>query len=140
VQAFAVREALSAAQRGHDLVVVDLPRRLDPVLEEVVSRCDHVFVVVQPTVVAIASTARICGRLGADRAVSLVVRRPGIDAREVGKVIGLPVATEMADQRGLGEAIDLGAGPVRSFRGPLGRAALHALDGVRDSLSARIPA
>jgi hypothetical protein len=33
----------------------------------------------------------------------------------------------MADQRGLAEAIDLGLGPVRSRRGPLGRAALEVL-------------
>ena len=29
LQAFAVREVLSAAQRGHDVVVVDLPRAVD---------------------------------------------------------------------------------------------------------------
>ena len=34
----------------------------------------------------------------------------------------------MADQRGLAEAIDLGLGPVRSRRGPLGRAAAEVLD------------
>ncbi len=127
VQAFAVREALSAAQRGHDLVVVDLPRRVDQVLEEVVSRCDHVFVVVHPTVVGIASAARVCARLGGPGSTSLVVRRPGVESGEVGRAIGLPVSVEMADQRGLAEAIDLGAGPVRSWRGPLGRAAAAAL-------------
>jgi secretion/DNA translocation related CpaE-like protein len=140
VQAFAVREALSAAQRGHDVVVVDLPRRIDAVLEEVVSRCDHLFVVVQPTVVGIASAVRVCSRVGSDRAMSLVVRRPGIDAREVGRVIGLPVAVEMSDQRGLAEAIDLGAGPVRSFRGPLGKAAGAALNDVRQAIAPRASA
>ena len=34
-----------------------------------------------------------------------------------------PVVAAMADQRGLAEAVDLGLGPVRSRRGPLGRAA-----------------
>jgi secretion/DNA translocation related CpaE-like protein len=140
VQAFAVREALSAAQRGHDLVVVDLPRRVDTALEEVVSRCDHVFVVVRASVVGIASATRVCARLGHDRTMSLVIRGPGIDARAVSRVIGLPVAVEMSDQRGLAEAIDLGAGPVRSFRGPLGRAAGEALIGVRNALARGIPA
>ena len=42
-------EALSAAQRGHDTVVLDLPRR-DPLVEEVIARCDRLFVVVVPTV------------------------------------------------------------------------------------------
>ncbi len=127
LQAFAVREAMSAAQRGHTVVAVDLSRRVDPVIEEVASRCDHVFVVVQATVAGVASTARICARLGRDRAMSLVVRRPGIEAREVAEVVGVPVTVEMADQRGLTESIDLGAGPVRSIRGPLGRAAARAL-------------
>jgi hypothetical protein len=33
----------------------------------------------------------------------------------------------MGDQRGLAESIDLGLGPVRSRRGPLGRAASAVL-------------
>src|SRR6478736_1119142 len=41
LQAFAVREALSAARRGHDTVVVDLPRGWDALTEEVVTRRDH---------------------------------------------------------------------------------------------------
>ena len=44
----AVREALSAARRGHDTVVVDLPRSADPVVDEVLARCDRVLVVVTP--------------------------------------------------------------------------------------------
>jgi len=135
LQAFAVREALSAAQRGHDVVVVDLPRRVDPLIEEVASRCDHVFVVVRPSVPGIAAATRVRAGLGADRSLSLVVRRPGIEAREVGRVIGLPVAVEMADQRGLAEALDLGAGPMRTARGHLGRAAAQALELVTRSPS-----
>jgi hypothetical protein len=41
------------------------------------------------------------------------------------------VIAEMPDQRGLGESIDLGLGPVRSPRGPLGRTALRVLDALR---------
>ncbi len=140
LQAFAVREALAAAQRGHDLVVVDLPRRLDPLLDEVVSRCDHLFVLVQPSVVGIASAARTCARLGGDRVVTLVVRRGAIDAGEVARIVGVPDAVELADQRGLAEAIDLGAGPVRARRGPLGRVASQSLRRARGGLVARVPA
>ncbi len=50
LQAFAVREALSAARRGHAHVVVDLPRSADPLVEEVGARCDVLLVVVVPTV------------------------------------------------------------------------------------------
>ena len=39
--AFAAREALSAAERGHDTVVLDLPRASDAVIEEAVARCER---------------------------------------------------------------------------------------------------
>jgi secretion/DNA translocation related CpaE-like protein len=128
LQAFAVREALSAAQRGHDTVVLDLPRCRDDLMEEVVSRCDKVLVVTAPTVAGVASAARVCagfpdlGRLG------LVVRGSGADPRDVARVVGAPVIAEMPDQRGLAESIDLGFGPVRSRRGPLGRTSIGVLD------------
>ncbi len=60
----AVREVLSAARRGHDTVILDLPRGADPVVDEVVSRCDLTLLVLRPTVVGVASAARLRSRLG----------------------------------------------------------------------------
>lgn len=131
LQAFAVREALSAAQRGHDLVVLDLPRTADPLVDEVATRCDRVLVVVTPTVAGIASAGRLCARLADPTRVRLVVRGSGIEPEEVARATGVPVVTRMLDQRGLAEAIDLGLGPVRSRRGPLGRAAGEVLATLR---------
>ena len=125
LQAFAVREALSAAQRGHDLVVLDLPRAADPVIDEVAARCDRLLVVVVPTVAGVASAVRLCTRLADPSRLRLVVRGNGIESRDLARVTGVPVVARMSDQRGLGEAIDLGLGPVRSRRGPLGRAAVE---------------
>jgi hypothetical protein len=48
----------------------------------------------------------------------------------VGRLLQLPVLATMADQRGLDEAIDLGAGPLRSRRGPLARAARAVADAL----------
>src|SRR5207237_9117661 len=62
LQAFAVRNAVAAAQRGHDTVVIDLPRTVDAVVEELVARCDRVFVLTVPTVAGLASAARLCAR------------------------------------------------------------------------------
>jgi hypothetical protein len=45
----------------------------------------------------------------------------------VARLTTVPVAAQMPDQRGLEEAIDIGLGPVRSTRGPLGRTALGVL-------------
>jgi secretion/DNA translocation related CpaE-like protein len=131
LQAFAVREALSAAQRGHDTVVLDLPRRRDDLLEEVVARCDKVLVVTAPTVSGVASAARVCAGFSDTRQLGLVVRGTGADSRDVARVVGAPVIAEMPDQRGLGESIDLGLGPVRSPRGPLGRTGVRVLDALQ---------
>jgi hypothetical protein len=62
LQAFAVRKRIAAAQRGHETVVVDLPRSVDPLVEELVARCDQVFVLTVPTVAGLASAVRLCAR------------------------------------------------------------------------------
>lgn len=128
LQAFAVREVLSAARRGHDLVVVDLPRTADPVVDEVAARCDRLLVVVVPTVAGVASAIRTCARHPDPTSVRLVLRGSGIEPAAITRATGIPVLARMADQRGLGEAIDLGLGPVRSRRSNLGRAAVEVLD------------
>lgn len=133
LQAFALRESLSAAQRGHELVVLDLARHPDPLIDEVASRCDRVLVMVLPTVPGLASAARLCARFSKSAPLNVVVRGHGVDPLEIGEVTEVPVLTSMADQRGVGEAIDLGAGPLRSGRGPLARAAALVLRDLADS-------
>ncbi len=129
LQPFAVREAVAAARRGHDTVVLDLPRSADALVDELLARCDAVLLVVVPTLVGVASAARLAARL--DHAdLGLVVRGHGIDEREVRRATGLPIAATMPHQRGLGECIDLGLGPVRSARGPLGRTCVALLDRI----------
>jgi secretion/DNA translocation related CpaE-like protein len=127
LQPFAVREALSAARRGHDLVVVDLPRAPDPLVDEVAARCDRVLITVGTTVAGVAAASRTRGRFADHPSLALVVRGGDLDDEAVARVVGAPVVVRMADQRGLAESIDLGLGPVRSRRGRLGRAALAVL-------------
>lgn len=119
----ACREAVAAGRRGHDLVVLDLPRAGDELVADLAGRCDLVLVVVVPAVAAVASAQRTCRRLGETEALRLVVRDSGLDPDEVARVTGVPVAARLPDQRGLSEAVDLGLGPVRSPRGPLARTA-----------------
>lgn len=121
------REALAAARRGHDAVVVDLPRAVDGVSAELADRCDRVLVVVTATVTGVASATRWVSRFPERSRLRLVVRGSATDPDFVAQAIGLPVAAAMPDQRGLEEAIDLGLGPIRSRRGPLGRAASTVL-------------
>ncbi len=134
LQAFAVREVLSAGRRGFGTVVVDLPRHHDAVVEEVVGRCDHLVLVSTLTVPGASAAARVAARLpeGSTRR-HLVTRggRAGVSPESVSRLLGVPLVAAMADQRGLDEAVDLGAGPTRSSRGVLARAArsvLAALD------------
>jgi len=122
-----VREVLSAARRGHDTVVVDLPRAGDAVTEELADRCDQVLLVVVASVTGIASAGRLVARFGDPSRLRLVVRGGGAEPDAVAGAVGVPLLTAMGDQRGLAEAIDLGLGPVRSRRGPLGRAARAVL-------------
>jgi secretion/DNA translocation related CpaE-like protein len=134
LQAFAVREALSAARRGHDTVVVDLPRGPEALVDEVASRCDQVLVTVVATVAGVAAAVRTCGRFPDPRVLGLVLRGSAVDDASVARVVGAPVLARMSDQRGLSESIDLGLGPVRSRRGPLGRAATSVLAQVGERL------
>ncbi|MFN8195490.1 MAG: septum site-determining protein Ssd [Nocardioidaceae bacterium] len=126
----AVREVLSAGRRGHDVVVVDLPRAGDAMTEELVARCDELVVVSRPTVLGLAATARLCSR---HPTVSrcVVVRGRGPAESEVAAVTGVDRVVVMPDQRRLDELVDLGAGPVPGRRGPLWRAARAVLGDAR---------
>ncbi len=126
LQAFAVREVLSAGRRGFDAVVVDLPRHRDALVDETISRCDHVVLVSTLTVPGVSSAARVAHRLPESTpARHLVTRggRAGVAPESVSRLLRIPLLAAMSDQRGLDEAINLGAGPARSGRGALARAA-----------------
>jgi secretion/DNA translocation related CpaE-like protein len=126
----AVREALSAARRGHDLVVLDLARHQGRLLEELAARCDHLVVVAPATVVGAAATARLLEHLPESGARHLALRRGSVPAADMARATGVPVLVEVPEQRRLAEAVDLGLGPVRSRRSRLARAARFVLDVV----------
>lgn len=125
-----VREVVSAAQRGSSLVVADLPRYLDPAVEELLRRCDHLVVVTTLTSPAVASAAQLVAQvLPVVPRAHLVARGPvsALDAEEVAQALGMPLAAAMTDQRRLSESVELGLGPLQSRRGPLARAARETL-------------
>ncbi len=133
LQAFAMREVLSAGRRGFEAVVVDLPRHRDAVIEEAITRCDHVVLVSTLTVPAVTSAARVAHRLpevSPERHLVTRGTRAGVTPEAVSRLLRMPLLAAMSDQRGLDEAIDLGAGPARSRRGALARAARTAADSL----------
>lgn len=131
LQPFAVREAMSAAARGHDTVVLDLARNGGDLAEELMARCQHLVVLVRASVPGLASAARFVAGARETGPVTLVLRGNGVDAAEAGRVVGAPVAVAMSDQRGLDECFDLGVGPIRSKRCVLARAAEETLGLLR---------
>ncbi len=124
-QAFAVREALSAATRGHEVVVADLARS-GSLSREVAERADAVLVVARPSLSGLAAAARVVSGLQAAPRIGIVVRGRA-EQRAVAQVLGAPVVASMTDQRGLDEAVDLGRGPGWSPRSVLARTARQAL-------------
>ena len=135
-----VRECLSAARRGHDVVVVDLPRGEGSSVADAVSRCDLLAVVTTPSVCGVAAAAGLVRILDPPARSGLVVRGTGLDPAEVAEVTGLPVLAEMRDQRRVAESVDLGLGPVRSRRGPLSRAAAQVLGQALGQVPTRVAA
>lgn len=135
LQAFAVREALSAARRGHDTVVVDLPRTSDRLVDEVAARCDRLLVVTVGSVLGVSAAARMRARFADHPAVGVVLRGETVDAADVESVVRLPVVVQMRDQPRLSEALDLGLGPLRSRRGPLARAVAAVLGAPAEAVA-----
>jgi Flp pilus assembly CpaE family ATPase len=117
---------LSAARRGNDVVVVDVPRALDDLTAEVVTRCDNVLVVTMPSLPGVASAGRLVAALRPlNGSLGVVVRRcrGACSTDQVSAALGLPVVAEVAHQRRLVEQVHLGLGPVHEQRSPLARAA-----------------
>jgi hypothetical protein len=78
----------------------------------------------------VSAAVRLCGSFPDPGRLGLVVRGSGVEDDAVASLVRAPVLVRMSDQRGLAEAIDLGFGPVRTRRGPLGRAAAGVLAGL----------
>jgi secretion/DNA translocation related CpaE-like protein len=131
IPAPAMQALLSAGVRGSDLVVVDLPRRLDDAARCALDVAAVVLMVVPAEVRAAAAAARVA----ADVALScsdlrVVVRGPapsGLDGPAVAGALGLPLAGWLRPEPGLARALERGEPPARRGTGPLATFALEFL-------------
>jgi secretion/DNA translocation related CpaE-like protein len=118
-----MREVIAAGQRGNDMVVIDLPRRLDPATEEALTVASTTILVVPAEVRAIAAATRVKTLIAPlSREVQTVVRAPGvsgIDAPSVASALGLELLGSMRTDPAVAESVDRGFGPCRRGRGPL---------------------
>jgi secretion/DNA translocation related CpaE-like protein len=128
----AMATVLRAGQRGHELVIVDAPRRLDEAANEALARSSLVLLLVPAEVRAAASASRVAAGLELVAPdVRVVVRGPapsGLPAEVVASSLGLPLVGEMEPEPGIDTALEHGDPPARRGRGPLARFCDQFLD------------
>ncbi len=122
----AVRAVLAAGRRRGGAVVVDLPRRCDAEVAEVLRQLDLVLLLVPKELRALASARKVAASLGAlTPDVRLLVSGPPLpaatelDTAEVVRLLGLPFVGEVPWEGGLGRVQATGRPP--GSRGPLAR-------------------
>lgn len=123
ISAPAMEALLPAAQRGADLVVVDLPRRLDDAAASAAARAATILLVVPAEVRAAAAAVRVAATMSSYcEDVRVVVRGPApgrLDAAVVADSLALPLAGWLRPEPGLAAALERGDAPAIRGRGPL---------------------
>ncbi len=106
---------VGAAQRGAEVVVVDLPRSWDEAATEALLLCDAVLLVVPSHVRAVAAARSLLSELqamcGDIRVVVREVPRSDVSSETITNALDLPLAGIIPDQRGLVRAVNDGLGP-----------------------------
>ncbi len=131
----AAHAVIEAAAREGDLVVLDLPRRLDEVTRTALRLADRILLVVPAEVRAAAAAGRLAAEvetLTGD--LRIVVRGPaptGLAAEAVADALDLPLAGRLRAEPGLAAALDRGLIPPIRPRGPLATFCRHLTADVR---------
>jgi secretion/DNA translocation related CpaE-like protein len=119
----AMATALDAGRLGRDLVVVDLPRRLDDASVLALSAADRGFLLVPAELRACAAANRVAAvAVPHCPTLSVVARGPapgGLKGRDVASALGLPLAGWLRAEPGLASALERGEPPAREGKGPL---------------------
>ena len=135
-----VREVVSAARRGSDLVVLDVPRDLErPGVTDALCVADLVVVCARTSVLPVVAAGRVVSAVTGVGVPVGVVARTGIgsvDPLDVAETLGLPLLAEVATRRRVEELLDLGLGPAGSPWSPLTRAARDVLAALRAEVAA----
>jgi secretion/DNA translocation related CpaE-like protein len=132
-----VAEAVDAARRSGDLVVVDLPRRVGDAEAAVLARSRRVLLVVPSSVRAAAAGSLVAAAVEPYTAdVRVVVRGPvaaGCDAEAVADALMLPLEGELGAEPGLAAALEAGEGLALRRRGPLATLSRRVLADVLET-------
>ncbi|MEV6349812.1 septum site-determining protein Ssd [Actinoplanes sp. NPDC051851] len=123
VPAEAMAATLDAARRGRDVIVADLPRRLDDAAVLALQAADRALLVVPAELRAAASAGRTLSQLTPHcDDIAAVVRGPApgnLKAREIAAALGLPLAGTLRPEAGLCHAMERGHPPAADGRGSL---------------------
>jgi secretion/DNA translocation related CpaE-like protein len=118
-----MRSIVAAGQRGYHLVVIDVPRRLDPSAEEALVRADHTLLVLRSDVPGVAAARRLtrhanplAQRVGV---VAVSAGRGGIPGELAADALSLPLTATVRTDHRLPRDLDEGLGLMSRRRGPL---------------------
>ena len=119
----AMATTIDAGRRGRDVIVADLPRRLDDAGVLALECADRAVLVVPAELRATAAATRVARTVLTHRAdLSVVVRGPApgrLRPRDVASALGLPLAGALRPEPALCQAIEHGHAPAASGKGPL---------------------
>jgi secretion/DNA translocation related CpaE-like protein len=121
--AAAMAAVLDAGRRARDVVVVDLPRRLDDAAVAALAGADHTLLVVPAELRATAAATQVAKAAALHcPQLSVVVRGPApgnLPAAEVARSVGFPLAGLLPPEPGLVRGLEHGQAPAAAGRGPL---------------------
>lgn len=119
----AMTAVLEAGRHARELVLLDLPRRLDEAAVVALQAADRALLVVPAEVRAVTSAARVAAAAGPHcRDLQLVVRGPSpgrLTAQEISGSLQLPLAGTLRPEVGLPASLEGGVPPAMTGRGPL---------------------
>ena len=123
VPAEAMAATIEAGRNGRDLVVVDLPRRLDDAALLALQSADRTLLVVPAELRATAAAGRVAAAIGEHcRSLQVIVRGPTpgrLTATEIASSLRLPLAGVLRPEPRLAASLERGDTPAGSGRGPL---------------------
>ncbi|MEU8250151.1 septum site-determining protein Ssd [Nonomuraea sp. NPDC048916] len=121
IPAQAMRSVLEAGRRGFDLVVVDLPRYLDPAATEALGRATGTVLVATADVRGVLAAAQVLAEAAQHTSDIRGVIRPGVlDDAVVAASLGIPAAGHLPDQPRLTVTLNRGELPKLGPRTALG--------------------
>ncbi|WP_405360357.1 septum site-determining protein Ssd [Kitasatospora sp. NBC_00085] len=130
----AMRSVLAAARRRGGLVVVDVPRHLDPAAGQALEQSDTALLVVPAELRAVAAADRVAAsvrmRLDDVRMVVRPMRPFGLPAHRIARGLRLRLAGELGAEPGLAADVEQGVPPGIRENGPLARFCETFLDEV----------